>query len=172
MLLRREVDDDATAIQAVHAAAFARPDGVLPPEVRLVDALRDDGAVVPGLSIVAEIDDGVVGHVLCSRGHVEGRPALALGPLGVVPSRQRRGTGHALMHGVIAAADALDEPCVLLLGDVGYYARFGFRPAHSVGIRPPDPEWGEHFQLRCLSAWTGTLRGSFRYASAFDRIGP
>ncbi len=170
MILRREQDDDAPAIRAVHAAAFARPDGASPAEVMLVDALRDDGDVVPGLSVVAVLGADVVGHVVCSRGELDGRAALGLGPLGVLPFQQRRGIGHALMHGVLAAADALDEPCVLLLGEVSYYARFGFRPAQSAGVRPPDPGWGEHFQIRRLSAWRDGLRGSFRYAAAFHRL--
>ena len=55
---RREVPDDRAASLAVHAAAFARPDGGEVPEANLVDALRDDGDVIPALSLVA-----VMGHV-------------------------------------------------------------------------------------------------------------
>jgi putative acetyltransferase len=83
--------------------------------------------------LVAEFADEVVGHVVCSRGDIDGRQALGLGPLGVVPDCQRRGVGHALMHGVLAAADALDEPRVLVLGDPDYYARFGFTLAAPLG---------------------------------------
>ena len=157
-------------MRAVHAAAFARPEGSVPPEVHLVEALRADGDVVPGLSLVAERGGEVVGHVVCSRGDIEGHPALGLGPLGVLPAHQRRGVGQALMHGVLAAADALDEPCVVLLGDVGYYARFGFTPAHRLGVYPPQLGWGEHFQVRRLTAWTDDIAGEFHYAPAFDRL--
>ncbi|WP_347057276.1 N-acetyltransferase [Blastococcus sp. HT6-30] len=170
MILRRELARDREAVRAVHAAAFALLSGDVPGEARLVDALREDGDVVPGLSLVAELGGEVVGHVVCSRGDIEGRPALGLGPLGVVPARQRRGVGQALMHGVLAAADALVEPCVALLGDVGYYGRFGFLPAHQVGVRPPDPGWGAHFQIRRLTAWTDDVAGQFHYAPAFDRL--
>ncbi|MGY1916593.1 GNAT family N-acetyltransferase [Blastococcus sp. SYSU DS0973] len=170
MIVRRELPRDREAVRAVHAAAFALPSGGVPGEAHLVDALREDGDVVPGLSLVAELGGEVVGHVLCSRGDIEGRPALGLGPLGVVPARQRRGVGQALMHGVLAAADALVEPCVALLGDVGYYGGFGFLPAHQVGVRPPDPGWGAHFQIRRLTAWTDDVAGQFHYAPAFDRL--
>ncbi len=74
------------------------------------------------------------------------------------------------MHAVLAAADALDEPAVCLLGSPAYYSRFGFRRSTDVGIDPPDPAWGEHFQVRLLTAWTAELRGTFRYAAAFDRL--
>lgn len=170
MFLRRERPDDRAAIFAIHAAAFARPDRLVAPEAHLVDGLRDDGDIIPALSIVAEASNELVGHVVCSRATVEGYPSLGLGPLGVLPSHQRRGVGHALMHAVLAAADALDAPAVVLLGDPGYYRRFGFEFAESLGVHPPQPEWAKHFQIRRLNAWTGALGGMFRYATAFDRL--
>ncbi len=154
----------------MHTAAFQAPGGGVAAEARLVDALRDDDDVVQGLSLVAELDAQVVGHVVCSRGAINGNPALGLGPLAVLPPYQRRRVGHALMHGVLAAADALDEPCVVLLGDVAYYSRFGFELAEPLGVLPQNPGWSEHFQVRRLATWSNSLRGTFRYAPAFDRL--
>jgi putative acetyltransferase len=71
---------------------------------------------------------------------------------------------------VLAAADALDEPMVVLLGDPGYYSRFGFEPALPAGVVPPVAEWEPYWQLRRLRAWREGLRGEFRYAPAFDRV--
>lgn len=170
MILRRETPIDRAAIFAVHAAAFARPEEIVPPEARLVDELRHDGDIVSGLSIVAEVNSVVVGHVVCSRARIEDSASLGLGPLGVQSDHQRRGVGHALMHAVLAAADALDEPAVILLGDPGYYRRFGFMLAQTLAVQPAHPEWTEHFQIRCLSAWVGSTRGTFHYAPAFDRM--
>jgi len=168
VILRREVPNDRSAVFAVHTAAFARPDGGEVPEAKLVSALRGAGDVIPALSIVALINEEVVGHVVCSRASIDGRPSVGLGPLGVLPAYQRRGVGQALMHAVLAAADALDEPAVVLLGDLGYYRKFGFQLAEPLGILPTDPHWAEHFQVRPLNAWDGSLRGTFRYATAFD----
>ena len=168
VILRRERPDDRNAIFAVHAAAFARPESPVAFEAHLVDRLRRDGDIVAALSIVAVHDGTVVGHVTCSRGHLDGRPFLGLGPLGVLPEHQRRGTGHALMHAVLAAADALDEPGVALLGDPRYYRQFGCERAEPLGIHPPRPEWTEHFQIRRLNAWPSSMQGTFRYAAAFD----
>jgi putative acetyltransferase len=139
-------------------------------EARLAGELQADGSVIPGLSLVAVAGDQIVGHVVCSRGSIGSHPAAGLGPLGVLPAHQRRGVGLALMHGVLAAADALNEPAVLLLGNPGYYRRFGFLPAQTLGVLPPDPGWGGYFQIRPLTAWDGTLRGAFRYAPAFGRL--
>ncbi len=147
MILRRDLPADEAAVLAVHRAAFARPpSGANGPaevaEARLVQELHNDGSVIPGLSLAATAGDEIVGHVVCSRGSIDGRPAAGLGPLGVLPGYQRRGVGLALMHGVLAAADALDEPAILLLGNPGYYRRFGFLPAESLGRPATRPRLG------------------------------
>ena len=193
VLIRREGETDAEAIRAVTAAAFVRPGapgqapsaqapsaqappgqaplGQAPPEVRLVDELRASGAWIPALSLVAIGPGGdVTGHVLCTRGYVGDMPVLALGPLGVRPDRQRAGVGSALMHAVLGAGDALGEPLVALLGDPGYYTRFGFRLSREYQITPPVASWQPHFQVRLLTAYRPSVRGMFRYAEPFDRL--
>jgi putative acetyltransferase len=168
MIVRRETQADVPAVQAVTRAAFGRP-----LEAELLAALRESGAWLPPLSLVA-VDPGnggdgeVVGHVVCSRGHVGSVPALGLGPVSVRPDRQGRGVGLALMHAVLGAADALGEPLVALLGSPDFYGRFGFGPAADHGVASPDPEWGAFFQVRPLAAYDPALRGAFRYAAAFD----
>lgn len=174
VLIRRETPADVEAIRAVHAAAFAAPDagGGVPVEATLVDALRADEGWLPAYSLVATDPDGqVVGHVVATRGLVAGQPvALGLGPLGVLPGWQQRGVGTALMHAVLGAADARDEPLVVLLGHPDYYPRFGFRPAVELGVTPPQP-WGpQYFQARPLGAWRESIRGEFRYAAPFDEL--
>jgi putative acetyltransferase len=166
VLIRRETPADQHAVHAVHNAAFATGDGSVAYEATLVDDLRAAGDVIAALSLVAEVDGEIVGHVLGSRAHIGDHPSLGLGPLGVLPPHQRTGVGSALMHAVLGAADALDLPEAILLGDTGYYRRFGFRPAQSLGVIAPDPGWGQHFQIRTLTRWNGT-RGAFRYAPAF-----
>jgi len=159
---------DQSAVRAVHSAAFGGGADVA--EARLVDELRADQDVIPALSLVAVLDGDVVGHVICSRASIADRPSIGLGPLGVIPAYQRRGIGQALLHAVLAAADALDEPAVALLGDPAYYSRFGFVPGATLGVLPPVPEWERHFQVRPLNAWDGSLHGTFHYARAFDRL--
>jgi putative acetyltransferase len=174
MLIRRERPDDVEAIAAVHRTAFAehqpggapRPSGE-PVEVGLVARLRASEAWLPALSLVAEIDGEVRGHVCLTRATVAGRPTLALGPIGVPPEHQGHGIGAALMHAVLGAADALDEPLVALLGHLDYYPRFGFVPGSTLAVDPGVPDWVSHFQVRPLSAYTPDLAGEFRYAEPF-----
>jgi putative acetyltransferase len=168
MLIRREEHGDVVGIREVHAAAFATEGE--PMEVRLVDALRESDAWIPALSWVAECDGAVVGHVVCTRGYVGEVAAVGLGPLGVLPATQHHGVGTALMHAVIGAADALDEPLIALLGAPGYYGRFGFVAGTSRSIEPPEPAWGEHFQVRTLSAFEPSIVGAFSFASPFTTV--
>ena len=116
MLIRREHPDDVDAIRTVTTSAFDGMQYSSGSEARLVDALRSDRGWIPALSLVAEVDGAVVGHVVCTRATISGRPALGLGPLSVDPAVQRRGVGSALMHAVLGAAYALVEPVVVLFG--------------------------------------------------------
>ena len=172
MLIQRETSAHAAAIRTVTAAAFARPEQShqTAAEATLVDDLRASDAWLPAFSLVAVDSAGVIGHVLGSRARVESAPVLAIGPLSVHPNHQGRGVGQALMHAVLGAADALDEPLVVLLGDPRYYSRFGFRLAEDYGIMPPVPQWRSHLQARPLTAFTPALHGQFAYAEPFDRL--
>ncbi|MEV7870526.1 N-acetyltransferase [Streptomyces sp. NPDC088124] len=175
MLIRRENSADRATVRAVTAAAFATPEKPETVEAPLLDALRTCEDWLPELSLVA-VDGApggpgeIVGHVVCTRGRVDGAPALLLGPLSVRPDHQRRGVGLALVHSVLGAADALGEPLVALLGSPAYYGRYGFRTSTEYGIVPPDPSWGAYFQVRALTAYRETLRGTFRLAEPFDHI--
>jgi len=166
-MIRRESAEDAGAVRDVQAAAFARPGAATPPEVVLIDRLRAGAEWIPRLSLVAVVTDEVIGHVVCTRAWVGDRAVLGLGPLGVLPAHQGRATGSALVRAVVAAADALKAPLIGLLGAVGYYRRFGFVTSHHLGISPPDPGWGDHFQVLPLTTHEPSLTGPFRYAPAF-----
>jgi len=165
VIIRRERPADHDAVRALHEAAFGRD-----VEARLLDELREDAGFLPHLSLVAVDGNRIVGHVIATRGWLEpfGTPVLGLGPLGVHPDAQGHGVGTALVHALIAVAEACDERLVALLGAPGYYGRFGFVRSTEVGIESPDPAWGEHFQARQLSG--RPLQGTFRYADPFGRL--
>jgi putative acetyltransferase len=168
VVIRRETVEDRGTVDAVVSAAFGRPRGDQePPETLLVRALRRDVGWIPTLSMVAVRDDRIVGHVVCTRGSVGEMSALELAPISVLPDYQRQGTGQALMHAIIGAADALGEPLIALLGDRRFYGRFGFVAASRLGIAAPDPGWGDHFQVRTLTDCPRSITGTFRYAGPF-----
>ena len=173
MFIRRERVGDEAAIHRIQALAFGRGRDGPVAEATLVDLLRaDPEAWLPRLSLVAEVDGEPIGHVVCSRAFLEERtPVVGLGPIGVLPSHQRTGVGTALVHAVCAAADALDEPLVVLLGDPGYYVRTGFVLAEQFRITPPVPAWAPYFQARPLTAYDAqTHHGAFTYAAPFALV--
>jgi putative acetyltransferase len=154
--IRAEEPGDRAGIHRVVDAAFGRD-----AEARLIDALRESPAFIPGLSLVALDDAEVVGHVLLTRLAVrqgaEARPALALAPLAVLPAWQRRGVGSALVHRGLADARALGHRAVIVLGHPAYYPRFGFQPAQPLGLRPPFEVSPGAFQA--LGLQPGALQG-------------
>jgi putative acetyltransferase len=127
-----------------------------PAEARLVERLRaEDDAM---LSLVARVGTAAVGHVLFSR-LAAPFPALALAPLAVRSEHQGRGIGSALVRAGLAEAEARGWRGVFVVGDPGFYRRFGFDPARAQGFATPYP--GPFLMARSLGgelpARTGTI---------------
>ncbi|MFC8041701.1 GNAT family N-acetyltransferase [Paenarthrobacter sp. NPDC057355] len=175
-MLRSEQPRDRAEILELTAKAFSispvtgqAVEGA-PIEVGLLRELFDCEEYIPELSIVAEIDGGIAGHVISTRGWVGDEPFLGLGPIGVAPALQRRGIGSALLKETAARAAAAGEPGIALLGSPGYYPRFGYVPAVSLGVQPPEAGWGDHFQVLALPGWHDGVSGTFRFATPFERL--
>ncbi|HEY3750045.1 MAG TPA: GNAT family N-acetyltransferase [Pseudonocardiaceae bacterium] len=103
----------------------------------------DSAAVLIRREVPSDIatDSGgtLVGHVLVTRAHVDSSPVLGLGPLSVHPDHQRRGVGSALVHAVLAAADALDEPLVARSATRPTTGGSGFASAPTTASSPRLP---------------------------------
>jgi putative acetyltransferase len=160
------VSDDA-AIRAVNARAFGGDHGAEVAE--LVGALAAGPARV---SLVAEDEGAIVGHVMLSRGWIDAEQslveALTLSPLAVDPPRQRQGIGGDLVRAALAEAQTQGAPAVFLEGDPRYYERFGFVFGSSRGfirpsVRVPQPA----FQVVVLPAWEPWMTGAFVYPDVF-----
>lgn len=132
MLIRTETPNDIPAIRRIITEAMRLLPEATGTEAAIVDRLRADGALM--LSLVAE-DGGIpVGHLAASAGRVGPQGGWGLiGPLAVTPPRHRQGIGSALMT---EALRRLRTTCrgAALVGDPGYYRRFGFRPFPGLGI--------------------------------------
>jgi putative acetyltransferase len=159
--IRDETRADVAAIRAVNEAAFAGAQ-----EADLVDALRRDGDLV--LSLVADAGDAVVGHVAFSRMQIDGEgtsaPAIALAPVAVLPTQQRRGIGTTLIGDGLRRLRQSGETLVFVLGEPAYYGRFGFAAA-----RFDTPYPGPYFQSLALSP-RAPSSGTVRYARAFAAL--
>jgi predicted N-acetyltransferase YhbS len=168
MIVRVERPEDREASLEVERAAFGTPE-----EPAIVEAVRDE----PGsLALVAEDGGEIVGHVQLSLAHIGDDEVLALGPIGVMPSHQRRGIGTALVRAALTEAAGLDAAAVILLGDPAYYGPRGFEPAGRYGLANPFAGLGEgdfviaegDFQIAVLDPdRVRPLAGEVRWHPAF-----
>lgn len=168
--IRNEKRTDVGAIRHVHSQAF---DG--DSEARLVDMLRDADRVI--LSLVAVVEDRVVGHVLFSPVTVEPPPRdsrwAALGPIGVLPDYQDQGIGSQLVREGLDRCRSRGYDGVVLLGAPEYYSRFGFVRAAELGL---TSEFGAGPAFQAFEFSEGALSKSsetrmVRYAPEFERAG-
>lgn len=114
----------------------------------MVRRLRDSPAHVPELSLVAEVDGELAGHIMLTRIRIHDAesdsPSLALAPLSVCPAFQRKGIGAALVEAAHERARALRFPSVIVVGISGYYERFGYRPLDAYPIKLPFEVHRDH----------------------------
>jgi putative acetyltransferase len=166
---RDESAKDADAIRRVHREAF--PSAL---ESQLVDALRASGRAT--ISLVAERDGVVVAHILFSPVTVGERPpeltrALGLAPVAVSPAFQSKGVGSALIKSGLDVARHAGYRFVVVLGEPGYYARFGFQKASTAGLAN---EYGVDDPFMVLELTPGALEaisGLVKYAPEFGVFG-
>lgn len=138
MLIRDETAGDMRAISRLVTEAMkmlAQSSGT---EAAIVEALRADGALV--LSLVAEEEGEVLGYLAASAARIGNQDGWALvGPLAVLPSRHHRGIGTALMAEALRRLRTTNRGAALV-GDPGYYGRFGFRAFPELGVAGCPPE--------------------------------
>jgi putative acetyltransferase len=163
VIIRPETPDELPAIRSVNEAAFGQQE-----EADLVDNLRSAGVVL--VSLVAEVNTRIVGHILFSRMSVETAdgsiPAAALAPVAVMPEHQRRRIGERLIREGMNMLREQGEQIVIVLGHPDYYPRFGFSTAKARFLESPFP--AEAFMAIELSpgALEG-VHGKVRYPAAF-----
>lgn len=167
MHIRPETQPDHAAIAALITCAFASAPHADGNEAELVAALRTGDAYLPPLSLVAEEDGQIVGHILFTRAMVGDVAVLALAPLSVLPARQKQGIGRALIAEGHRVAAALGFPYAVVLGSEAYYPQSGYLPAAELGIRPPFDVPAANFMACRLTADAPALCGVLRYAKEF-----
>jgi putative acetyltransferase len=170
VIVRAELPEDVRAIDVVNLSAFEGE-----AEARLVSNVRSSSDFIRDLSLVAELNGRIVGHLLLSKVRLERsdgdtRIILALGPMSVVPSQSHRGIGSDLIHAAIGRARDMRYPAVVVAGQPEYYMRFGFEPAGKWGLTAnlPIPEDA----LTAMELVEGALEGGGRviYPAAFAEI--
>jgi putative acetyltransferase len=174
LTIRRECSGDEDAIRDLTAQAFAGCELGHHGEAELIDRLRASCADM--FSLVAEIDDQLVGHILftpvvieCGKQQWHG---MGLGPMSVLPAYQSQRIGSRLIDAGLAGLRETGVPFVVVLGHPTYYPKFGFVPASNFGIKSTyGSAADEVFMIQILSPTaTDGIAGVAKYRPEFDTV--
>ena len=126
IVIRNETDADVSAITDVTVAAFKTLEVSNHTEQFIIAALRAARAL--SVSLVAEVDGRVIGHIAFSPVAISDgtRNWYGLGPVSVLPAYQRQGVGKALIREGLARLKAMNAQGCCLVGHPDYYRKFGF----------------------------------------------
>ncbi|RKY21112.1 MAG: GNAT family N-acetyltransferase [Planctomycetota bacterium] len=174
-MVRCATDADRADILGVCESAFGHEEG--PEIVELVTALLADETAMPRLSLVAEADRRIVGHVLFSAVQIPSSPrcvpAQILAPLAVSHDQQGEGVGGSLINAGLKQLASSGVALVFVLGHPDYYPKFGFRPAGVLGLEAPYPIPTEHadaWMVQELEAGViGSVQGRVQCALSLDQ---
>lgn len=133
MNIRNSYSEEVGALCALHEQAFGESEG--PVISRLVAELLADLTAQPLLSLVAEGNAQLTGHVIFSAVNLGDVTGAIMAPLAIAQNCQRKGIGSALINHGFDLLRKKATPFVLVYGDPKYYTRFGFSAGHN--IDPP-----------------------------------
>lgn len=167
MIIRQEEQKDYEDVYALVKAAFESAEHADGNEQGLVTALRKGSAYLPELSLVAEINGKLVGHIMFTKVKVGESVQLALAPLSVLPGYQRQGIGTALIKEGHRIAQELGYDYSIVLGSEKYYPKMGYLPAKNFGILPSFEVPDENFMACKLTENAPAVSGVVRYAKEF-----
>lgn len=162
VIIRSETPGDHDSIRTIHIAAFADHPYSHQTEHLIVDGLRADDALI--VSLVAEVDGEVVGHIAFSPVRIDGKDCdwLGLGPVAVTPGLQRQGIGQALVNKGLKQIRGLGAKGCVLVGDPAFYRRFGFENNPALRMEGVPPE-----STMCLPMGDDVPEGNVTHHPAF-----
>jgi putative acetyltransferase len=165
--IRSETATDIAAIEAVTIAAFRRAPHTSHTEQFIVGALRRAGKL--SVSLVADTGDKIIGHVAVSPVSISDDATgwFGLGPISVLPAHQRSGVGSRLMREALRILRERGAAGCVLLGEPGYYSRFGFRGDPNLTLPNVPPEY-----FLAISFNSSRPHGTVSYHEAFGTQKP
>lgn len=113
--------------------------------------LRKSQAFIPELDYVACVDEEIVGNIVYSKAVIrndkEEYTVLCMGPLCVIPSRQKTGIGSQLLKFTIEKTKGMGYPAIVIFGNPAYYHRFGFKDAKEYNIQTSEGQNMDAFMV-------------------------
>ena len=165
--IRKETINDYDEVYDVIKSAFATARHSDGNEHDLVVSLRKSANFIPELSLVATINNKIVGYILFTKIKIGTHEELALAPLGVLPQYQKQGIGSMLINYGHKIAKSLGYHYSVVLGDENYYSKFGYIPAIKYEIKAPFDVPNENFMAIKLNDCDNKIEGVVEYAKEF-----
>ena len=163
--VRPTTEDDRADVLRIVNEAFSGEVGKGRDEVEIVEAVWSLEASLAAGDLVATAGEEIIGYVLASLGKLDGLAVPGIAPLAVRPDRRGQGIGTALMTELLRLLSQRGFPLVVVLGDPGYYGRFGFQPSGPLGLHYlPVGVDSPHFQALRLGGRHEVLTGNFVYS--------
>ncbi len=165
MIIRDEQPSDIDAIRDITTAAFATMPYSSQTEAAIVDALRAARALT--VSLVAESDGEIVGHIAFSPVTIDGQDIgwFGLGPVSIRPDQQQKGIGSTLIRDGLKRLQGINAAGCVLMGDPAYYRRFGFE--NDPALRYND-ELAQYFMRLVLAG--PPAAGQVAFHPGFDAV--
>lgn len=169
--IRPETVADHSQVYQVISRAFGQDN-----ESKLVELLRQDNCFIPELSLLALLDQQIIGHILFTQIKIVDdsgaeTPSLALAPMAVLPAHQKSGIGGRLIRAGLEAAKQLGHQSVIVLGHKDYYPKFGFVPAQKWNIGTHYQVPSEYFMaIELVPGALATASGVVEYPKPFSQV--
>jgi len=163
LTIRQETPADHTAVYDLTKTAFAEMEHADGDEQDMVERLRKRDGFLPALSLVAELDGEIVGHIIFTELKIGDHAGVVLGPVSVLPAHMRQGIGGALIQRGHAVAKSLGFPLSVLVGHADYYPRFGYEPIAPHGITFPVDAPAECMMVKFLDESGKSVQGMAKF---------
>jgi putative acetyltransferase len=172
MIIRTEVLEDYKAVFKINYLAFGKQED----ESKLIERIRVSGEFIPELSIVAEDEGKIIGHILLSKAYIvtelEVHEVIVLAPVAVHPAYQKRGIGRKLIKEGLRKVKNMKYGLVLLIGHPTYYPKFGFKPARQFRLELRQFEVPDEVFMVCemREGELNRIKGELKYPKAFLKL--
>lgn len=172
IIVRQETEQDYKITENIVKNAFENAEHSDNKEHVLVARLRKSDVFIPELSLIAENNSEILGHIMLTKLSINNNTnkygSLALAPVSVLPEYQNKGIGSRLIAESIKIAKKLGYKSIIVLGHEKYYPKFGFRPASKWGIKPPFEVKEEAFMALELEDYSlFGVSGNVEYSKEF-----
>jgi putative acetyltransferase len=169
--IRPESRADYSQISDINFLAFNNQEN----ESKLIELIRQSENFIPELSLVADKNGEIIGHILIStislvteQGSI---PTLGLAPMAVKPGYQQQGIGSELVIKALERCKAMGFKHIFVLGHPNFYPKFGFVPSKNFSVTPPFPVPAEVFMaLELVEGSLNCLHGKIEYPPAFNSV--